>query len=97
MNVQWSQTATKHLQAIFDYIAIDSEQYALRIVDRILRKSEQLRLIPEAGHIVPEYDTPSIREVFEGDYRIIYETTSESTTILAVIHGARLLPDVTDR
>lgn len=93
MNVDWSESAIRHLQAIHDYIAADSEQYALRMVDRITRTSVGIAALPEAGHIVPEYDSPSVREVIQSPYRIIYSVSAERITILAVIHAARLLPD----
>lgn len=32
-------------------------------------------------------------EVFEGQYRIIYRIKPKQIDILAVIHGAKLLPD----
>ena len=49
----------------------------MRIVDRITRKSETLARFPLSGHVVPEYETelnpPSVRQILEGNYRIIHE------------------------
>lgn len=42
--------------------------------------------------MVPEYQDPNIREVMEGPYRVIYEVTEEEIHVVAVIHGAHLLP-----
>jgi hypothetical protein len=42
--------------------------------------------------MVPEYQDPDIREVLEGQYRVIYEVTASEIQVLAVIHGAQLLP-----
>jgi plasmid stabilization system protein ParE len=42
--------------------------------------------------MVPEYQDPDIREVLEGQYRVIYEVTTTEIQVLAVIHGAQLLP-----
>jgi plasmid stabilization system protein ParE len=42
--------------------------------------------------MVPEYQDPDIREVLEGQYRVIYEVTAKEIQVLAVIHGAQLLP-----
>jgi hypothetical protein len=41
---------------------------------------------------VPEYRHPAIREVIEGPDRVINEVSGEDVRVLAVIHGARLLP-----
>ena len=42
--------------------------------------------------MVPEYRDPDIREVLEGQYRVIYEVTAREIHVLAVIHGTQLLP-----
>ena len=42
--------------------------------------------------MVSEYQDPDIREVIEGSYRIIHAITDDEVRVLAVIHGARLLP-----
>ena len=89
MKVHWTETAEKHLDNIYAYIAQDSKTYALRTVDRITSKSQQIGMFPKSGRCVPEYDIDQIREVFVGHYRIIYHIKSEQIDIIAVIHGAR--------
>lgn len=42
--------------------------------------------------MVPEYNSPEIRELIEGNYRIIYRTQPGRVDIIAVIHAARQLP-----
>ena len=92
MKVVWTQTALEHLADIYEYISRDSARYARRMVDRITSRSKQLRTFPESGQLVPEYGHPHIREVIEGPYRVIYRTEEHRVVVLAVIHGARLLP-----
>jgi len=48
----------------------------------------------DRGRIVPESNTPEIRELFIKSYRLIYQTTSDHVFILAFIHGARDLPTI---
>ena len=43
--------------------------------------------------MVPEYQAQDIRELIEKPYRIIYRIKGDQIDVLAVIHGARLLPD----
>jgi toxin ParE1/3/4 len=44
----------------------------------------------EAGRIVPEKGEESVRELIEGNYRIIYEVVSDNLIyILTVYHSAR--------
>ena len=70
-----------------------SPVYAKRVVDRITRRSEQIAEFPLSGRKVPEYKTEDIREIIEKPYRIIYRIKSDQIDILAVIHGAKLLPE----
>ncbi|MEA1950673.1 MAG: type II toxin-antitoxin system RelE/ParE family toxin [Planctomycetota bacterium] len=56
------------------------------------RRSEQIAAFPLSGHIVPEYEVDDIREVFERPYRLIYRVTSDRVDVLAVVHGAQMLP-----
>ena len=64
MKVHWTETAESHLDAIYEHIAQDSPIYALRTIDRITRRSQQITEFPWSGRRVPEYDMDQIREVF---------------------------------
>ena len=63
------------------------------MVDRITRRSEQISNHPLSGRKVPEYKADDVRELIETPYRIIYRIKPDQIDVLAVIHGARLLPD----
>ena len=89
MIVCWTDTAQAHLDAIYAYISNDSSEYALRMVDRLTRRSQQIADVPLSGRRVPEYDIDQIREVIEGPYRIIYHIKAYQIDVLAVLHGAR--------
>jgi toxin ParE1/3/4 len=60
MKVHWTDTAEAHLDAIYAYIAQDSKTYALRIVDRITKRSQQIGEFPLSGRKVPEYEHDQI-------------------------------------
>jgi len=92
MRVVWTETAIGHLMDIYEYIARDSTRYAKRMVDRITARSKQIASFPEFAPVVAEYADPTIRELIEGPYRVIYRVQSDAVVVLAVIHGARLLP-----
>jgi len=66
-----------------------SSDYAVRIVDRLTRRSIQIAAFPNSGRMVPEYDRKEIREVIEGRYRIIYLVEVAQVQVLTVIHCAR--------
>jgi len=92
MKVLWTRAALDHLADIYEYIARDSARYARRMVDRITARSKQIGSFPESAPVVPEYADPTVREVVEGPYRVIYRVESDAVVVLAVIHAARLLP-----
>ncbi len=82
------EAAEAHLDAIYAYIAKGSGFYALRTVDRITKRSQQIALFPLSGRTVPEYESDRFREVFMNPYRIIYHIKPDRIVVLAVIHGA---------
>ena len=86
--VRWSSTAREHIQSIARYIARNSPVYAERWADRILSRAEQIARFPESGRHVPGAQ-PNVRELIEGEYRIIYLVQPSQIDILAVIHGRR--------
>jgi toxin ParE1/3/4 len=88
----WTDSATAHLAAIHLYISRDSPRYAEAMIDRITRRAEQCGTSPFAGARVAEYEQDDVREVLEFPYRIIYRVGPSQVDIVAVIHGARLLP-----
>src|SRR5439155_17396370 len=98
MKVVWTDRARRHLRAIHNYIAEDSPRNATRMIDRITRKSESLARWPLSGHIVPEYagepTQQSVRQILQGNYRIIYRVKPDCIQVLAVIHAARELPSL---
>jgi len=93
MRVHWTNNAVDHLVNIYEYISLNSPTYAKRMVDRITRRSSQIAGNPLSGRMVSEYQTKDIRELIENPYRIIYRIKQDQIDILAVIHGARLLPE----
>ena len=91
MKVLWTDAAVAQLEAIRDYIAQTSPEYARRIVDRLTKRSIQIAAFPFSGRMVPEYELNEVREVIEGSYRIIYLIKEDEGRIevLAVIHASR--------
>ena len=88
MIIHWTDTAREHLAAIHAYIAQVSPRYALRTVDRLTRRSQQIADFPLSGRKVPKCDMGQVREVIEGPYRIIYHIMADQIDVLAVIHGS---------
>ena len=92
MNVFWTETARANLREIKQHIAQRSPRYALRMVEKILARGDSLSSQPQLGPMVLEYEDPSLRELFEHPYRIIYRVEDQYVAIVTVIHSARRLP-----
>jgi addiction module RelE/StbE family toxin len=91
MKVRWSASAREDLKEIGRYIARDNPRAARRWVEHLRRRARQAGDMPRAGRIVPELERDDIREIIEGNYRIVYLIGRFSVDILAVREGHRRL------
>lgn len=90
VQINWTELAVSDLKGIREYIAKDSVKYADLQVSRIRAKTQLLKTNPLAGRSVPEINVGHIREIFEGNYRIIYKVVNKSRVdILTIHHSAR--------
>lgn len=90
VRINWTFQARDDLRNIADYISKDSKRYAKLQVVRLKNKTHLLKSHIRIGRIVPEIDIENIRELIEGNYRIIYKIVSEKQIdILTVHHSAR--------
>ncbi len=90
--IRWTEPAEANLAELRAYIAKDSRRNANRFVRRIRDSVRQLSRFPESGSLVPEFEDVEFREIFVGDYRVIYEFDGQEIFVLWVTHGARRLP-----
>ena len=87
--VVWSKQALTDLKALAEYIAKDSSHYAAAFVREIRDAGRTINELSERGHIVPELNDSSVRELFIKEYRLIYSIETERVVILALVHGRR--------
>jgi len=92
MKVVWSDRALRSLAAIHAHIAVDSETNAHRVIDRILKRGDQLSAFPLSGRILPHSRRPNIHELIEPPYRIIYRVRRNRVEVIDVFHSARRPP-----
>ena len=92
VKIVWTELSILDLKELFDYIAEDSNRYATITVNRLYNRVQPISENPYMGRIVPEFNEKPIREILEGNYRLIYRIKSKTQIdILRVYHGARLL------
>ncbi len=89
--VKWTKKAIVDLQSIYAYISLDSQFYAERCADKLSSRVDQLIFHPLSGRVVPEKEDSSIRELIEGNYRIIYRVVRNKVYVLRIHHASRLI------
>ncbi len=95
VQIKWTHQARQDLKEIKEFISKDSFVYAQNTIKNIRIKTEILKSFIQIGRQVPEYEDQKIRELIQGNYRIIYYAPNNKTAfILAVIHGARNLKKI---
>ncbi len=92
MKLIWSQEALDGLSAIQEYISRDNPHAAEQFIHRLVRRTNLLLEQPRMGRLVPEYDRPDLRELIEGNSRIIYLVQADAVALVSVIEAHRRLP-----
>ncbi|WP_072981283.1 type II toxin-antitoxin system RelE/ParE family toxin [Leeuwenhoekiella palythoae] len=90
VQINWTYRSKIDLEDIFDYISRDSKKYAQIQILRILKRTQILKKLPYSGKVIIEIPKDDLRELIEGNYRIIYKIVSDSRIdILTVHHSSR--------
>jgi addiction module RelE/StbE family toxin len=95
MKLFWTETAKQDLQTIRHYIAADNPTAAKRWIMRLRERTRNALHSPLAGRKVPEFSRDDIRELIEGNYRIVYQVFEDRLVVLTVFEGHRLFPEET--
>ena len=93
MKIYWSPLAVNRLEEIFEFISKDDISAAKKLTAKIIEKIESLAANPERGRKVPETNRPDIREVFIGNFRIIYRIEPKKIFILTIRSFKQILPE----
>ncbi|HED36959.1 MAG TPA: type II toxin-antitoxin system RelE/ParE family toxin [Ignavibacteria bacterium] len=91
MKIIWTELAVEKLEEFADYIALDKPSAALKWVRKIQKSVNKLKDFTEAGRKVPEIKRRDIREIIEGNYRLIYRIELGRISILTIRHCSQLL------
>ena len=89
--ITWTETALKDIDAIAEFIALDSPFSASKFVNKLFAATIKLEKYPEIGRTVPELPGYTYREILLKKYRIIYRINNDDVFIISVHHSARLL------
>jgi toxin ParE1/3/4 len=90
VRLNWTFQVKNDLKAIAEYISRDSKVYAKLQVNRLINRTRILKTQVRSGKIVPEINQENIRELIEGNYRVIYKIVQDDRIdILTIHHSAR--------
>lgn len=89
MRLRWSDDAKASLRSIREQYNQLSAGAGNRVAKRVFAGTRRLRRFPTLGRVVPEYESPLVRELIQGDFRVWYVVASDEIRIIAVSHGAR--------
>ena len=92
MRWRLSLRARADLREIFETIAFDDRQAAMRWANRMRERARLAGRSPGLGRRVPELDRDDVREAIVGNYRLIYSVGPKAVTIMTIMEGHRLLP-----
>lgn len=93
MKLRWSPRARQDLVNIGRYISQDDRAAARAWVERLRQRARLVTEHPLSGRIVPEYRRQDLREVLQGNYRIVYLVRKDAIEVVTVFEGHRLLPE----
>ena len=92
VRIRFTKQSLFDLKEIYDYISYDSKKYAQYQILKIRNSIKILKQYKFSGKIVEEYNDENIREIIEGNYRIIYKILGDNRIdIITIHHGARSL------
>ena len=87
----WSEPALSDLDAIADYIALESPVAASALIKRIFGHVEQLADHPESGSRPQELGRSRYRQIVEPPCRVFYRYDGHRVLILYVMRSERVL------
>lgn len=96
-SVVWTNTAKRDLQEITNYIAQDSIDSALAILERLQNKATELTEFPQRGRLLPELLDTGVshyREIISRPWRITYRIEQNTVLVIAIMDSRRNLQTI---
>jgi plasmid stabilization system protein ParE len=91
MRVLWTEQALSRLAESEDFVSTDNPATAVKLTSRLVDRGESLARLSHRGRRLPEMPSSPLRELVEGNYRIVYRIKRNTIEILTVFEGHRRL------
>lgn len=94
--IRWPPRGKARLLGCMRYIAEQSQDWptVIKWRDRVYAAVEHLEDFPESGSIVRKLNRDDIRQVFVGDYRVIYRVKRRTPEVISIRHGHFLIDSI---
>lgn len=97
--VLWAAVAEEDVAGIVDFVARESPERALAILNELERRAQSLERFPGRGRVVPELAAAGIaqyRELIVTPFRVVYDVddTSRKVHVVAVVDARRDVRDL---
>lgn len=92
MKIIWSPTSLRHIEAIGDFIALDSPKRAQLFVQKLINSVERLKDFPLSGSVFKE--SPNLKQLIVQAYRIVYRAKDKQIEIIALLTPFQLEYDL---
>jgi toxin ParE1/3/4 len=90
--VEFAESAADDLlQVLAWYASQDVPDVGRRLVAAVIERVDQLAMFPDSGRVVPEFDTPWLRELEMPPFRIVYRRESVGVVVVRVWRSERLM------
>ena len=87
-----AESAVQDLEAIQEYYQKQEvPEIGDRFVKEIISSVEELAIHPDRGRMVPEFNSPQLRELILPPFRIVYRRYKEKISIVRVWRSERLM------
>ena len=89
-NVELAESAADDLlQVLAWYASQDVPDVGKRLVAAVVERVDQLAMFPDSGKVVPEFDTPWLRELEFPPFRIVYRREAAVVIVVRVWRSDR--------
>lgn len=89
MKVVWTQQAISQVKRYAKIIEEDKPNAAKNWIREIFAREKDISQFPLMGRVVKEFKVSNVREVLQGNHRIIYRIHKSGIDVITVIHGSK--------
>jgi addiction module RelE/StbE family toxin len=92
ITITFAESAVQDLETIREYYQEQEvPEVGERFIEEIISSVEDLVIHPERGRMVPEFNTPQLRELIHPPFRIVYRRYKEKISVVRVWRSERLM------